>query len=116
MKSEEYKAFKNYIHGYLHLSKNDVMNIIKDTLQKLVSDEVSKVFNDKQYLENIVEKELIRQLRYGELKHERRSFVISTMDAIYNRIDSTIHEEVCKRLKIELVEPSNGGENEDNRL
>lgn len=33
---------------------------------------------------------------------ERRSFVISTMDDIYNRIDSTIHEEVRKILIVEL--------------
>ena len=29
----------------------------------------------------------------------------STMDEIYNKIDTTIHEEVVKRLRIEFKEP-----------
>ena len=37
--------------------------------------------------------------------HPRRSYIHSTMDEIYNKIDTTIHEEVIKRLRIELKEP-----------
>ena len=34
----------------------------------------------------------------------RRSYIHSTMDEIYNKIDVVIHEEVLKRLKVELKE------------
>ena len=104
-KVDSFKSIRNYIHNYLGLTKDEVREIVLDEIKKIVHEEVTKTLNDKERLESIVEKELMRQLKYGQDKYERRSFVINTMDHVYNRIDSIIHEEVCKRLRIELVEP-----------
>lgn len=110
-KAESFKEIRNYIHNYLGLTKDEVRNIVLDEVKAIVKEEISKLAKDEDFIHSYIEKEILRQLRYGELKHERRSFLINTMDSIYNQIDKTIHEEVCKRLRIELVEP----EEEDGR-
>ena len=104
-KVNSFKDIRNYIHNYLGLTKDEVRNIVLDEIKVIVKEEMSKLAKDEDFIRSFIENEILRQLRYGELKHERRSFLINTMDSIYNEIDKTIHEEVCKRLRIELVEP-----------
>lgn len=100
-----FKDIRNYIHNYLGITKDEVRDIVIDEIKKLVNEEITKTLNDKERLESIIEKELLYQLRFGPNKYERSSFIINTMDHIYNRIDSVIHEEVLKRLQITLKEP-----------
>lgn len=110
-KVESFKDIRNYIHNYLGLTKDEVRGIVLEEIRAIVKEEISKLAKDEDFIHSYIEKEILRQLRYGELKHERRPFLINTIDSIYNQIDKTIHEEVCKRLRIELVEP----EEEDGR-
>lgn len=107
-----FKDIKNYIHNYLGLTKEEVRSIVLDEIKAIVKEEVTKTLNDKERLESMVEKEILRQLKFGPNKYERSSFIINTMDHIYNRIDSIIHDEVLKRLRIELVEPKEEDKNE----
>lgn len=111
-KVNSFKDIRNYIHNYLGLTKDEVRNVVLDEIKKIVHEEITKTLNDKERLESMIEKELLRQLKFGPNKYERRSFLINTMDSIYNEIDKTIHEEVCKRLRIELVEPKEEDKNE----
>lgn len=99
---DNYKELKNYIHNYLGLTKEEVKKMVWDTVVETVNEEVNKCLNDRERIKAIVE----GQVRYEIMKdHPRRSYIHSTMDEIYNKIDSTIHEEVIKRLRIELKEP-----------
>lgn len=112
------KELRNLIYNELGFSKEEFTSLIRDEVSKVIKTEVTKVLNDENRLKRLIEQEIIRQVKFGELKHERRSFIISTMDAVYNEIDSVIHQEVLKRLKISLVEPSPEGETygKDNRF
>lgn len=99
---DNYKEIKNYIHNYLGLTREEVKKMVWDVVVKLVNEEVNKCLNDKERIKAIVE----GQVRYEIMKdHPRRSYIHTTMDEIYNKIDSVIHEEVVKRLRIELKEP-----------
>ena len=100
--SNNYKDIKNYIHNYLGLTKEEVKKMIWDAVVDTVNEEVCKCLNDKERIKTIVE----GQVRYEIMKESpRRSYIHSTMDEIYNKIDEAIHKEVVKRLKIELKEP-----------
>ena len=59
-----------------------------------------KCLLDENRLKHLIEKELIRQLKIQD--SDRKLYLRSTLDAIYNKIDETIHKEVTKRLIIEL--------------
>ena len=101
-RKDNYKELKNYIHNYLGLTKEEIKKMIWDTVVETVNKEVNKCLNDKERIKSIIE----GQIRYEIMKdHPRRSYIHSTMDEIYNKIDTTIHEEVVKRLRIELKEP-----------
>ena len=101
-KIDNYKELKNYIHNYLGLTKEEIKKIIWDTVVETVNKEVNKCLNDKERIKSIIE----GQIKFEIMRdHPRRSYIHSTMDEIYNKIDSTIHEEVVKRLRIELKEP-----------
>ena len=100
--SLDYKGVKNYIHNYLGIDRQAIKTAIWELVVELVNEEVNKCLNDKERLRAIVE----GQVKYEIMKdHPRRSYIHSTMDDIYNKIDSTIHEEVIKRLRVELKEP-----------
>ena len=99
---DNYKELKNYIHNYLGLTKEEVKKMIWDTVVETVNEEVNKCLNDKERIKSIIE----GQIKFEIMRdHPRRSYIHSTMDEIYNKIDTTIHEEVVKRLRIELKEP-----------
>lgn len=101
-KIDNYKELKNYIHNYLGLTKEEIKKMIWDTVVETVNEEVNKCLNDKERIKSIIE----GQIKFEIMRdHPRRSYIHSTMDEIYNKIDSTIHEEVIKRLRIELKEP-----------
>lgn len=101
-KIDNYKEIKNYIHNYLGLTKEEIKKIIWDTVVETVNKEVNKCLNDKERIKSIIE----GQIKFEIMRdHPRRSYIHSTMDEIYNKIDTTIHEEVVKRLRIELKEP-----------
>lgn len=102
---QNYKDLKNYIHNYLGLTKEEVRDMVKEVVQQSVKVEVEKCLNDQNRLEHLIEKEIIRQVKYNGQDYQRRYFIQNTMDAIYNRIDTVIHEEVLKRLQITLKEP-----------
>ena len=101
---DNYKSIKNYIHNYLGLTKDEVRSIVEEVVKQSIKEEVEKYFKDENRLVHLVEKEITRQIKYDG-KYDRRYFIQNTMDAIYNRIDSVIHEEVLKRLQITLKEP-----------
>lgn len=99
---DNYKELKNYIHNYLGLTKEEIKKMIWDTVVETVNEEVNKCLNDKERIKAIIE----GQIKFEIMRdHPRRSYIHSTMDEIYNKIDTTIHEEVVKRLRIELKEP-----------
>lgn len=100
----DFKGIRNYIHNYLGLTKDEVRSIIKEELVKIVHEQVEKELKDKEHIQQIIQKKIIDEIRrdYGK---ERRSYAISTMDEIYNKIDREIHEEVLKRLVVTLREP-----------
>lgn len=101
-RKDNYKELKNYIHNYLGLTKEEVKKMIWDTVVETVNEEVNKCLNDKERIKSIIE----GQIKFEIMRdHPRRSYIHSTMDEIYNKIDTTIHEEVVKRLRIELKEP-----------
>ena len=101
-KIDNYKELKNYIHNYLGLTKEEIKKMVWDTVVETVNKEVNKCLNDKERIKSIIE----GQIKFEIMRdHPRRSYIHSTMDEIYNKIDSTIHEEVVKRLRIELKEP-----------
>ena len=101
-KIDNYKELKNYIHNYLGLTKEEIKKMIWDTVVETVNKEVNKCLNDKERIKSIIE----GQIKFEIMRdHPRRSYIHSTMDEIYNKIDTTIHEEVVKRLRIELKEP-----------
>ena len=97
------KDIRNYIHNDLGIYKTQIYDMILGEIKKIVQEEVRHTLNDKQYLESLIEKEILRQIK-GDKDYERRSFLISVMDGVYNRIDGIIHEEVLKRLQITLKE------------
>ena len=101
-RKDNYKELKNYIHNYLGLTKEEIKKMVWNTVVETVNKEVNKCLNDKERIKSIIE----GQIKFEIMKdHPRRSYIHSTMDEIYNKIDSTIHEEVIKRLRIELKEP-----------
>lgn len=101
-KIDNYKELKNYIHNYLGLTKEEIKKMVWDTVVETVNEEVNKCLNDKERIKSIIE----GQIKFEIMRdHPRRSYIHSTMDEIYNKIDTTIHEEVIKRLRIELKEP-----------
>ena len=101
-KIDNYKELKNYIHNYLGLTKEEIKKMVWDTVVETVNEEVNKCLNDRERIKSIIE----GQIKFEIMRdHPRRSYIHSTMDEIYNKIDTTIHEEVVKRLRIELKEP-----------
>ena len=99
---DNYKELKNYIHNYLGLTKEEIKKMVWDIVVETVNEEVNKCLNDKERIKSIIE----GQIKFEIMRdHPRRSYIHSTMDEIYNKIDTTIHEEVVKRLRIELKEP-----------
>lgn len=101
-RKDNYKELKNYIHNYLGLTKEEIKKMVWDTVVETVNKEVNKCLNDKERIKSIIE----GQIKFEIMRdHPRRSYIHSTMDEIYNKIDTTIHEEVIKRLRIELKEP-----------
>lgn len=99
---ENYKDIKNYIHNYLGLTKEEVREMVLEVVKDTVKKEVDKCLNDENRLQHMIEKEILSQIKYGQDGYKRRSFLISVMDEVYNRIDGIIHEEVLKRLQITL--------------
>ena len=93
-----YNDVKNYIHNELGITKE----YINDLVHKTVVDEIHKVLNDEPRIKQVIEDEIVRCCKIYKSDGTRRSFVISVMDDIYNKIDKTIHEEVRKRLIVEL--------------
>lgn len=105
---DNYREIKNYIHNYLGITKTEIKDAIWELVIELVNEEVRKCLNDKERIKSIIE----GQIRYEIMRDEpRRSYIHSTMDEIYNKIDKVIHEEVVKRLRIELVEPDDSTTN-----
>lgn len=98
---DSYKDVKNYIHNELGITKE----YIDDIIRKTVKEEIVKVLNDNERIRRTVENEVVRCCKIYNSDGTRRSFVINVMDDIYNKIDKVIHEEVHKRLIIELKEP-----------
>lgn len=99
---ESYKDIKNYIHNYLGLTKEEVREMVLEAVKNTVKKEVDKCLNDENRLQHMIEKEILSQIKYSQDGYKRRSFLISVMDEVYNRIDGIIHEEVLKRLQITL--------------
>lgn len=100
----DFKSIRNYIHNYLGLTKSEVIDIIEEELHKIVQEEIKKLLNDKQKLTNYIQQEIIKEIS-RDYNKQRHSYPISTMDEVYNKIDTIIHQEVLKRLVIELREP-----------
>ena len=95
-----FKNIKNYIHNYLGLTKKEVHGLVEEILRDIVIEEITKVLNDEGRVKRLIENEVVRQINRNQ--SERRSYVVSTLDEIYNKIDKEIHNEVLKRLNITL--------------
>lgn len=101
MTTQKKKELLNYIHNDLGITKEEIHDLIIDVIKK----EVSKVVSNQSYIEGLISKEILRQIRYEDDKHNRNFYVLNTMDSIYNRIDQEIHKIVCDRLQITLKDP-----------
>ena len=108
---ENYKDIKNYIHNYLGLTKEEVREMALEVVKNTVKKEVDKCLNDENRLQHMIEKEILSQIKYGQDGYKRRSFLISVMDEVYNRIDEIIHEEVLKRLQRKLSRQESSSNN-----
>lgn len=105
------KDIKNYISNALGISKDEIRDEIFNTIKEMVQIEVEKCLNDENRLQTVVEKEVLRQIKRNS--SSRNSYIVMTMDAIYNKIDKVIHEEVLKRLVIELRDDNDKSNKED---
>lgn len=94
-----HKDIRQYIHNTLGIPKIQIYDLILEELKAIVKEEVTKALHDEQYIEHLVEKEIIRQLKLNE---PRSSYIVNTTNSLYNKIDEVIHDEVMKRLVIEL--------------
>lgn len=101
--TKSYKDIKNYIHNDLGISYQEVYNLVIDAIKKTVEKAVDEALSDQDRLQYLVEKEVLRQIKYNKDKN-RQYFIQCTLDSIYNKIDQVIHEEVLKRLVIDLKE------------
>lgn len=107
---EEIEAYRKYKNDFRfgdkikiisgRKMKDEIKKLIWDTIKETVQNEVIKCLLDENRLKHLIEKELIRQLKIQD--SDRKLYLRSTLDAIYNKIDETIHKEVTKRLIIEL--------------
>ncbi len=111
-KVDDFKSIRNYIHNYLGLTKEEVKDIILDEVRKICQEECRKVFNDNEYLENLIKNTIRNTLQhwYNEDKnnkgaYQRTEYVVNTMNKIYSQIDKEIHQIVCSRLLVGLKEP-----------
>lgn len=102
-KVESFKEIRNYIHNYLGLTKDEVKEMFREELTRIVKEEVEHVMNDKPRLVNMIHDSIVKEIRRQD-NYERHSFTISVMDEIYNRIDNIIHKEVCDKLIIGVKE------------
>lgn len=98
MKTNSYRVIKNFIHNDLGITKEYIDTIIRDT----VNNEIHKILNDELRIKSIIENEIIRSCKEYNSDGTRRSFIVSIMDDIYNRIDSEIHKTVRERLIVKL--------------
>lgn len=105
----KYNIIKNYIHNDLRITKEDIRGIIEET----VKTEIHKILNDEPRIKQTIEDEIIRCCKVYNSDGERRSFVISTMDDIYNKIDKEIHNIVRENLIVSLREKSSIKEKPD---
>lgn len=110
-----FKNIRNYIHNYLGLTKEEIRKFIWDFIEEIVQEEIQKVLNDEARLHRLIEENIVREIRRND-NHERHSFAVSIMDDIYCKIDKVIHEEVRKRLVIELKEVDNGNESKGTNI
>lgn len=94
-----YKEIKNYIHNDLGYSRKELDEYINKIIEEYVNKRVEKLLNDKNFLEETISKEIIRQLRREE---PSRSYLVCTVNEIYSKIDKIIHDEVTSRLIVEL--------------
>lgn len=101
MTTQKKKELLNYIHNDLGISKEEIHDLIMDTIKK----EVSKIVSNQSYIEGLISKEILRQIKYENGARGRNFYVLNTMDTIYNRIDQEIHKIVCERLQITLKDP-----------
>ena len=93
-----YSDVKNYIHNELGITKDYINNVI----EKTVKDEISKMMNDKQHIYDLVEKQVLNNLK----RKSDNSWHILTdcSNWIEEEIKTTILKEVKDKLIIKLKE------------
>lgn len=107
MNPERYKDVKNYIHNELNITKAEMHTYIWDIITQTVKEEVAKALNDKERLHRVVQDEIVKQLKYLSY-NDRRSYIVCTMEKIYNKIDEEICKQVIDKLQISLKEEDDG--------
>lgn len=106
MNPENYKDIKNYIHNELGITKVEMHTYIWDIVKQTVKEEVEKVLNDEERLQRVIQDEVVKQLKHKGY-NDRGSYIVCTMDKIYNKIDEEICKQVVDRLQISLKEENN---------
>ena len=98
-----YKEVKNLIHNDMQITKDDIKNIIIDT----VKDEVAKIMQDEQFIESIIRSQLksILNTEYTNPKYKK---LFSLNELIYDNVCSEISKMVSDNIKISV------GLNKDN--
>lgn len=92
-----YKEIKNVIHNDMKITKDDIKNIIIDT----VRDEIIKIMNDEQFIESVVRSQLksILNIEYTNPKYKR---LFSLNELIYDNVCSEISKTVSENIKISV--------------
>nr|DAG70211.1 MAG TPA: hypothetical protein [Caudoviricetes sp.] len=103
-----YKEVKNAIHNDLGLTKEDIYDVVIET----VKDEIDKLMNDEGFIRGLVEKEVARSLYKKD--NNRWHTIYDAANYVEDKITSTILQTVKDKLVISLKEDEYEGNYDPN--
>lgn len=103
-----YKEVKNAIHNDLGLTKEDIYDVVIET----VKDEIDKLMNDEGFIRGLVEKEVARSLYRKD--SSKWHTIYDAANYVEDKITSTILQTVKDKLVISLKEDEYEGNYDPN--
>ena len=103
-----YKEVKNAIHNDLGLTKEDIYDVVIET----VKDEIDKLMNDEGFSRGLVEKEVARSLYRKD--NSKWHTIYDAANYVEDKITSTILQTVKDKLVISLKEDEYEGNYDPN--
>lgn len=94
---DNYKQVKNLIHNELNITKDDIREIITNT----VKDEITKIMTNEQFLDSVIRSQIksILNTEYTNPKYKR---LFSLNEMIYDNVCSQISKTVHDNIKISI--------------